>query len=122
MGVDAAAGSRRARATTAALRRLSFNLSGAQLGITVTSLVIGFIAEPTLGAALEPLVEPIVGADRASGTAIVLGLVLATVVTMVVGELVPKSIAIARPRATAYALAAPMLVITRVLGPADRAS
>ena len=117
MGVDAAAGSRRARATTAALGRLSFNLSGAQLGITVTSLVIGFIAEPTLGAALEPLVEPIVGTDRASGTAIFLGLVLATFVTMVLGELVPKSIAIARPRPTAYALAGPMLVITRVLGP-----
>ena len=115
--MDAAAGSRRAKATAAALQRLSFNLSGAQLGITVTSLVIGFIAEPTLGAALEPLVEPLVGADRASGTAIFLGLVLATFVTMVVGELVPKSIAIARPRPTAYALAAPMLMITRVLGP-----
>ena len=117
VGVDAAAGSRRAKATAAALRRLSFNLSGAQLGITVTSLVIGFIAEPTLGSALEPLVEPIVGAERASGTAIVIALVLATLVTMVVGELVPKSIAIARPRGTAYALAPPMLVITRVLGP-----
>jgi CBS domain containing-hemolysin-like protein len=117
VGVDAEAGSRRAKATASALRRLSFNLSGAQLGITVTSLIIGFIAEPTLGAALEPLVEPLVGADRASGTAIVLGLVLATFVTMVVGELVPKSIAIARPRATAYALAGPMLVITRTLGP-----
>jgi CBS domain containing-hemolysin-like protein len=115
--VDAASGSRRAKATATALQRLSFNLSGAQLGITVTSLVIGFIAEPTLGAALEPLVEPLVGADRASGTAIFLGLVVATFVTMVVGELVPKSIAIARPRRTAYALAAPMLVITRVLGP-----
>jgi CBS domain containing-hemolysin-like protein len=117
VGVDAEAGSRRAKATASALRRLSFNLSGAQLGITVTSLISGFIAEPTLGAALEPLVEPLVGADRASGTAIVLGLVLATFVTMVVGELVPKSIAIARPRATAYALAGPMLVITRTLGP-----
>ena len=40
--LDAKAGSRRARATASALRRLSFNLSGAQLGITVTSLVIGF--------------------------------------------------------------------------------
>ena len=53
---------------SAALRRLSFNLSGAQLGITVTSLVIGFIAEPTIAAALEPLVERVVGEDRASGT------------------------------------------------------
>ena len=115
--VDAEAGSRRARATSSALRRLSFNLSGAQLGITVTSLVVGFIAEPTIAAALEPLARPIVGAQRASGTALVVALVLATVVTMVVGELVPKSIAIAKPRATAYALAPAMLLITRLLGP-----
>ena len=47
------------------------------------------------------------GEERASGTAIVIALVLATVATMVVGELVPKSLAIARPRATAYALAIP---------------
>jgi CBS domain containing-hemolysin-like protein len=118
--LDAKAGSRRARATATALRRLSFNLSGAQLGITVASLVIGFIAEPTIAAALEPLVERVVGEDRASGTSVVIGLVIATVATMVVGELVPKSLAIARPRATAYALASPMVVVTSVLGPLIR--
>jgi CBS domain containing-hemolysin-like protein len=69
---------------------------------------------------LEPLVERVVGEDRAAGTSIVIGLVLATVVTMVVGELVPKSLAIARPRATAYVLASPMVVITSVLGPLIR--
>jgi CBS domain containing-hemolysin-like protein len=118
--LDAAAGSRRARATSTALRRLSFNLSGAQLGITVTSLVIGFIAEPTIAHALEPLFEGWLEEDRASGTSIVVALVLATVVTMVLGELVPKSLAIARPRTTAYALAPPMVLITRVLGPLIR--
>ena len=115
--LDAAAGSRRAKATAAALRRLSFNLSGAQLGITVTSLVVGFIVEPTIGSALEPVAQRVVGEERAPGTAIVVALVLATLATMVVGELVPKSIAIAKPRPTAYALATPMLLITRVLGP-----
>ena len=64
--------------------------------------------------------ERVVGEDRASGTSIVVALVLATLATMVVGELVPKSLAIARPRATAYALATPMVVITRVLGPLIR--
>ncbi len=117
VAADAEAGSRRAKATAAALQRLSFNLSGAQLGITVTSLVIGFIAEPAIASVLRPLVEPVVGTARASSTSIVVALVLATLATMVIGELVPKSIAIARPRPTAYALAAPMLVITRVLGP-----
>ena len=86
----------------------------------MTSLVIGFIAEPTIGNTIEPLVERIVGEDRASGTSIVVALVLATLVTMVVGELVPKSLAVARPRTTAYALAPPMVVITRVLGPLIR--
>ena len=118
--LDAQAGSRRARATSTALRRLSFNLSGAQLGITVTSLVIGFVAEPTIADAIEPLTEALVGEERASGTAIVVALVLATFVTMVVGELIPKSLAIARPRATAYVLATPMVIVTRVLGPVIR--
>jgi CBS domain containing-hemolysin-like protein len=115
--MDAAAGSRRARATASALRRLSFHLSGAQLGITVTSLVVGFIAEPTIAAALEPLVGGLVGEQRSSAASIVLALLLATLVSMVVGELVPKSIAIAKPRQTAYALAPAMVLIGRVLGP-----
>jgi CBS domain containing-hemolysin-like protein len=114
---DAAAGSRRARATSRALRRLSFHLSGAQLGITVTSLVVGFLAEPTIARALQPALRPLVGHDRAHGVAVAVGLVLATVVSMVVGELVPKSLAVARPRAIAYAVVPPMVVIDRVAGP-----
>ena len=115
--IDAAAGSRRAKATASALHRLSFYLSGAQLGITVTSLIVGFIAEPTVAAALEPLLSPLVGERRVSGVSIAVALVLATVVSMVVGELVPKSIAIAKPRVTAYTLAGPMVFVSRVLGP-----
>ncbi len=115
--LDAEAGGRRAKATASALRRLSFHLSGAQLGITITSLVIGFIAEPTIGAALEPLVGKVVGASRASAVAITSALVIATLVSMVVGELVPKSIAIARPRLTAYTLAPLMVLVSRLVGP-----
>jgi CBS domain containing-hemolysin-like protein len=114
--VDVRAGTAGARATEAALRRLSFNLSGAQLGITITSLVIGFIAEPTVAAALEPLIGELVGERRALGVSIVLALALATLVQMVVGELVPKGFAIAKPRATAYRLARPMLLYSRVFG------
>ncbi|MDP1821065.1 MAG: hemolysin family protein [Acidimicrobiales bacterium] len=115
--VDAAGGSRRARHTADALRRLSFHLSGAQLGITVTSLVVGFIAEPTVADVLEPALGPLVGDDRSGGVSIVVALVLATLVSMIVGELVPKTLAIARPRAVAYALAGPMVLICRILGP-----
>jgi CBS domain containing-hemolysin-like protein len=118
--IDAGAGMRRARATDAALRRLSFNLSGAQLGITITSLVIGFIAEPTVARVLEPVVGEVVGERRALGVSIVLALVLATVVQMVMGELIPKTYAIAKPRPTAYALAGPMLVYSSVAGPLIR--
>jgi CBS domain containing-hemolysin-like protein len=114
---DAAAGRRGARATAGALRRLSFHLSGAQLGITVTSLVVGFIAEPTVAAALEPLVRHVVPERSAHGVAVGAALVLATLVSMVVGELVPKSIAIAKPRAVAYAVATPAVLIDRLLGP-----
>jgi CBS domain containing-hemolysin-like protein len=115
--LDATGGSRRAKATSTALRRLSFHLSGAQLGITMTSLIVGFIAEPTIAAALEPLVGYVAGTRRAPGVSIALALTLATLVSMIVGELVPKSIAIAKPRATAYALAGPMVLISRLLGP-----
>jgi CBS domain containing-hemolysin-like protein len=118
--LDVEEGRRGARATSDALHRLSFQLSGAQLGITVTSLIVGFIAEPTIAAALEPLVGPVVGDRRAPAVSIAAALVLATVVSMVIGELVPKSLAIAKPRATAYALAGPMVVISRVLGPLIR--
>ena len=79
--------------------------------------MIGFIAEPTIAHALSPVLGEVVGEQRADAVSITVALVVATVVSMVVGELVPKSIAIARPRPTAYALAGPMVLVTRVLGP-----
>ena len=72
--VDALAegGSRRARSVRALLRRLSFELSGAQLGITVTSLLLGFLAEPVIAQLLEPLLRPVLseGAVRAVSIAV----------------------------------------------------
>ena len=97
-------GDARARATEKLLRRLSFHLSGAQLGITITSLVLGFIAEPVVATLLEPLVGSAVGDDRAAAVSVVLALVLATTFQMVMGELVPKSVAIAEPAKSAYVL------------------
>ena len=99
-------GNRRAASTLQALKNLSFQLSGAQLGITITSLVVGFIAEGTIGRVLEPLLEA-VGLPEGStlGISIVLALGLATAVEMVVGELVPKNVAIAKPTETALGVA-----------------
>jgi CBS domain containing-hemolysin-like protein len=111
--LDAAAGVRGAKVTAGALRRLSFHLSGAQLGITATSLVVGFIAEPTVAAALEPLLGDLVGEARATSVSIVMALVIATIAQMVLGELVPKTLAIANPRTAAYLLAGPMVLVAR---------
>ncbi len=100
----AEAGSRRARSALVAARRMSFYLSGAQLGITVTSLLLGFLAEPLVAHLIDPLLEA-VGLEGGTSLSVVVALLLATVFQMVVGELVPKNIAIARPEAVALAVA-----------------
>ncbi|MFD0384869.1 hemolysin family protein [Streptomyces stramineus] len=91
-------GDRGADSALKAVRGLTFQLSGAQLGITVTGLIIGMISKPSIAALLTGPVEA-VGLSRsaASSTALVLGTVLSTVVLMVIGELVPKNWAISRP-------------------------
>lgn len=114
---QAAAGDRRARATERLLARLSFHLSGAQLGITVTSLLLGFIAEPVASALLEPLIGTAVGEDRAAAVSVAVALVLATTFQMVMGELVPKSVAIAEPLKSTYVLSRPMRIYGLAAGP-----
>lgn len=100
----AAAGDRRARGTLSALRTLSTQLSGAQLGITITNLAIGFLAEPAIGQLLQ---DPLAAVGLSGGGLRVasygLALVISTLVTMLVGELIPKNIALALPRRTAAA-------------------
>jgi len=114
-------GDRRSRRAVRVHKRLSFMLSGAQLGITVTSLVVGFIAEPTLGQALEPVMGAIGVPERAqAGVALSVGFVLATAAQMVLGELAPKNLAIAKPEPIARALAGPTLVFLRLAGPLIR--
>lgn len=95
--IRAEQGSRRARTSLGLLSHVSFNLSGAQLGITITSLALGLLTEPVFATALEPVVAGIVGEASALAISIVVALVVTTVVQMVVGELVPKSVAVARP-------------------------
>ena len=118
---QAAGGDRRAERAVAVHRRLSFVLSGAQLGITVTTLMVGFIAEPALGDVLQPGFEALGLSERAVAVvATVAALVLATVGQMVLGELAPKNLAIARPEAIARAVAPSMLVFMRVTSPVVR--
>jgi CBS domain containing-hemolysin-like protein len=117
----AATGDKRSARAVEVHQRLSFMLSGAQLGITVTSLVVGFIAEPTLGRALQPVVGAVGVPETAQrGAALTLGFVLATAAQMVFGELAPKNLAIAKPEPVARAVARSTLVYLRLAGPLIR--
>ena len=115
----AAAGDRRAGQLLRSLRNLSFELSGAQLGITATSLVVGAIAEPAIGELIEPALTAIPGAPAGSsrGVSVALAIALATATQMVFSELVPKNLAIARPYRSALIFGLPMQLVNRVLRP-----
>jgi CBS domain containing-hemolysin-like protein len=95
--VMAEQGHRRARVVRKLLTRLSFHLGGAQLGITVTSLLLGLLAEDTIGAALDflPGISLSPGPLRA-----VIAIGIAAVLQMIFGELAPKNLAISRPLGT----------------------
>ena len=100
----AEAGDRRARGVQSALKGLSTQLSGAQVGITLTNLVIGFLAEPAIAQLVDdPLAAAGLPDSWVRPVSLGLGLLLATVLTMLFGELVPKNLAIARPLGTARA-------------------
>ncbi|RKT53873.1 hemolysin family protein [Saccharothrix australiensis] len=102
-------------------RRLSFMLSGAQFGITVTALLAGYVAEPLLGTGLAGLLG-LTGLPQAVAVplSMAVALVFATAVQMVLGELLPKNFAIARPEALAKALSASTLAYLAVAGPVIR--
>jgi CBS domain containing-hemolysin-like protein len=109
----AAEGDAAAEGLQKALRSLSTQLSGAQVGITITNLGIGFLAEPAIA---ELLREPLRGGGLPEGAvtpvAVTTGLVLSTLLTMLIGELVPKNVAIALPLATARITQGPMRAFT----------
>ncbi len=99
----------------ARLRDLSFELSGAQLGITITSLLLGAVAEPTVARVLEaPLGR--LGITR-EGVIVGIALVVATLTQMVVGELFPKNVAIARPYPSSIRVGLPMAAVNALLRP-----
>ncbi|QQM44916.1 hemolysin family protein [Streptomyces liliifuscus] len=91
-----------------AVRNLTFQLSGAQLGITVTNLVVGMLAEPSVAKLIAgPLEAAGVPESASSSVALIIGTALSTVFLMVVGELVPKNWAISSPLAVAKRVATP---------------
>ncbi|HEX6500960.1 MAG TPA: hemolysin family protein [Micromonosporaceae bacterium] len=110
---QAAGGDPVARTVRRALRELSFQLSGVQLGITMTSLLTGYLAEPALSRLIRPVLAPIAG-DSVDTVTGVLALVVATLFSMLFGELVPKNAALARPMPLARATARPQRVFSTV--------
>nr|WSW70408.1 hemolysin family protein [Streptomyces sp. NBC_00995] len=114
----AAEGDRRSRTVVDALRELSFQLSGTQLGITITSLVVGMLAEPALAQLLHsPLALTGLPDGAVPGISVVIGMLVAAAVQMVIGELVPKNWAVSKPLQVARFVAGPQLGFTRVFRP-----
>jgi CBS domain containing-hemolysin-like protein len=98
-------GDKRARGVLTGMKTLSTQLSGAQLGITVTNLGIGFLAEPAIAAIVSPPLQDLgLSTVAARSVSVAIALVLATAMTMIFGELVPKNMAIAEPMRTAKAV------------------
>nr|MDT0523329.1 CNNM domain-containing protein [Streptomyces sp. DSM 41633] len=117
----AQAGERGAESALKAAKRLTFQLSGAQLGITVTSLVIGMLAEPSIAVLLRgPLESAGLPGGAVSTVATLLGVALSTVVLMVIGELVPKNWAISSPLAVAKVVSGPQRAFTACFAPLIR--
>jgi CBS domain containing-hemolysin-like protein len=113
-----AGGQSRSVPVLAALRTLSTQLSACQVGITVTTLSVGYLAEPGVAVLLRPPLRA-GGVSEAFIEPLSVGLALglATVFSMLLGELLPKNLAIAAPLATAQVVAVPMRVFTVVARP-----
>lgn len=101
-------GERGASGALKAARNLTFQLSGAQLGITVTNLVVGMLSESSIAKLIAGPLESLgVSSSASRSVALVIGTALSTVFLMVVGELVPKNWAISSPLAVAKRVATP---------------
>ena len=102
---EAASGDKRAKGVLTSLKTLSTQLSGAQLGITITNLTIGFLAEPSLSVLLEGPLRKLGLEDGAvTSVSVTIALLIATAITMIFGELIPKNLALAKPREVARAV------------------
>jgi len=115
----ASEGDGRARTALKSITELSFMLAGAQLGITIASLLLGFIAEPAVATVIEAGIESIVelppSVVHAVSFVVALGIVV--FLHMVVGEMAPKNMAIADPEKTALWLALPFRAFVNVFRP-----
>lgn len=114
----AEAGDRRAKSVLWGLEHVSALMAAAQLGITLCTLVLGVVAEPAIAHLLEPVFHA-VGVSKGAGHAVsfVIALALATYLHMLLGEMVPKNIALAEPVRSALVLGPPLVALSRALRP-----
>ncbi|MEW2395532.1 hemolysin family protein [Streptomyces sp. NPDC046862] len=111
-------GDRRARSVLWGLRHVSALMAAAQLGITLCTLVLGVVAEPAIAHLLEPVFHA-VGVSEGAGHVVsfVIALTLATYLHMLLGEMVPKNVALAEPVRSALLLGPPLVTLARALRP-----
>ncbi|MFC8595308.1 hemolysin family protein [Streptomyces atroolivaceus] len=115
---EAEAGNRRARSVIWGLEHVSALLAAAQLGITLCTLVLGIVAEPAIAHLLEPVFDSVgVPHGLVHPISFVIALTVATYLHMLLGEMVPKNIALAEPVRTALLLGPPLVTLARALKP-----
>lgn len=118
---NARTGGRRDKLVQRAHRTLAFQLSGAQVGISITTLITGYLAEPLVARLVRPAFTAMSLSPRlADGLALALALLIATSVSMVYGELVAQYLAIARPLPTARVVAGPQVLFSILFTPLIR--
>jgi CBS domain containing-hemolysin-like protein len=115
---NARTGGRRDQLVQRAHRTLSFQLSGAQVGISLTTLITGYLAEPLIARLLQPAFAGLALTESvAGGLALALSLLIATSVSMVFGELVAQYLAVAKPLETARVVAGPQVLFSMFFTP-----
>ncbi|TGB02576.1 hemolysin family protein [Streptomyces sp. MZ04] len=111
-------GDRRAKSVLWGLQHVSALLAAAQLGITLCTLVLGIVAEPAIAHLLEPLFDAVgVAHGLVHPISFVIALALATYLHMLLGEMIPKNIALAEPVRSALLLGPPLVAVARALRP-----
>ena len=116
----AAEGNSKAKIIRTALGHLDRYIAGTQVGITLASLALGWIGEPALASLISPVFQalgPSVSVAAAHTAAMVVAFFLITFLHVILGELVPKSVALQKPEATTMALARPLAVTVTLFQP-----
>ena len=118
---NAKTGGARDKMVQRAHRSLSFQLSGAQVGISITTLITGYLSEPVIARLLAPVMASIgIPEHWIEGTALILALFIATSFSMIFGELVAQYLAIAVPLQTARVVAGPQVLFSTLVTPLIR--